>query len=361
MMGFLVALTVFLLIASAFFVGAEFALVAARRTVVEPLAVHSKRARTTLRAMEDVSLMMATAQLGITVCGVLLGALGEPAIAVLLEPAFSAMGVPVVALHAVSLAIALLLLTCLHVALGEMVPKNIALAGPERTALALAPLLMWLTRMLGPIVRWLNRFANFNVRLTGRKPRDEVSSVFSREEVAALVAQSTEEGLLDRNEGALISSALDFETSAVGSVLLADDRVVSLPLGASSAEVEQLCGSTGFSRFPVRDDAGRYIGYLHIRDIVGATGSDRDRPIPAEKLRTLPAMAISTDLRTALDRMRQAGAHMAQVVADPVSTGTPVKVPATAVPAPGRRRGLVMLEDVIEELVGDIADANRLR
>ena len=137
----LLGLVVLLLAVSAFFVAAEFSLIAARRSVIEPMAVTSSRARSTIKAMEAVSLMMACAQLGITLCGVLLGAVGEPAVATLLEPVFEAVGVPESWLHPVSLTIALLLVVSAHVALGEMVPKNIAIAGPERTAIALAPIL----------------------------------------------------------------------------------------------------------------------------------------------------------------------------------------------------------------------------
>ena len=202
-----------LLAVSAFFVAAEFALIAARRTVIEPLAVNSARARSTLKAMENVSLMMACAQLGITLCGVLLGALGEPAVATLLEPVFQRSACPEGWLHPVSLVIALLLVVSAHVALGEMVPKNIAIAGPERTALALAPALLAIATAIGPIIRTLNRFANAVVRLTGREPKDEVASAFTREEVADLVAESRREGLLDDEEHQRITSALDFDTT----------------------------------------------------------------------------------------------------------------------------------------------------
>ncbi|WP_353651198.1 hemolysin family protein [Nakamurella sp. A5-74] len=358
----LLCAVILLLIASAFFVGAEFALVSARRTVVEPLAVHSRRARTTLRAMEDVSLMMATAQFGITLCGVLLGALGEPAVAKLLEPVFNSLGVPEQALHPVALVVALLLVVSAHVALGEMVPKNIALAGPEKTAIMLAPFLMTIARFLGPLIRGLNRFANWVVRITGHEPKDEVASSFTREEVAGLVAESRAEGLIDDEEHQLITSALDFESDTLRSVLLDDAQVVPLPVGASAAEVERTCARTGFSRFPVLDEQGRYAGYVHIRDVVGIPAEQRDEPLPPELIRPLPAFSESTELRAALDRMRRAGAHLAQVAVDPRGTqATRLAGRAIAVPMPDRRRGLVALEDVIEQLIGHIGDATRRR
>jgi CBS domain containing-hemolysin-like protein len=344
----LLGLVVLLLAASAFFVAAEFALIAARRSVVEPVAVNSARARSTLKAMEHVSLMMACAQLGITLCGVLLGALGEPAVAALLEPLFHAVGVPEAWLHPVSLVVALLLVVSAHVAFGEMVPKNIAIADPERTALALAPALRAIATAIGPIIRSLNWFANWVVRLTGREPKDEVASAFTREEVAELVAESRREGLLDDEEHQLITSALGFDTTVVAAVMVPIAEVESVPESVTPAQVERMCARTGFSRFPIRIEppaaagSAEFAGYLHIRDVVDIPADRRDDPVPAQRIRELPAVAPATDLRTALDRMRRIGAHLAQVV-DPA----------------GAVVGVVMLEDVIEALIGEVQDATR--
>lgn len=355
----LLGLVVVLLAASAFFVAAEFALIAARRTVVEPLAVNSARARSTLKAMEHVSLMMACAQLGITLCGVLLGALGEPAVAALLEPVFHALGVPEAWLHPVSLVIALLLVVSAHVAFGEMVPKNIAIADPERTALALAPALRAVATAIGPIIRSLNWFANSVVKLTGREPKDEVASAFTREEVAELVAESRREGLLDDDEHQLITSALGFDTSLVSSVMVPVAEVESVHDRVTPAEIERMCARTGFSRFPidrVDDPARGFAGYLHIRDVVDIPADRRDEPVPPARIRELPAVAPSTDLRTALDRMRRIGAHLAQVVAPAPGAGD-----GPDLVADGERPvlGVVMLEDVIEALIGEVQDATR--
>jgi CBS domain containing-hemolysin-like protein len=379
----LLGLVIVLLIASAYFVAAEFALIAARRTVIEPMAVSNPRARTTLKAMENVSLMMACAQLGITLCGVLLGALGEPAVAALLEPVFHALGVPESWLHPVSLVIALLLVVSAHVALGEMVPKNIAIAGPEQTALALAPSLLKIARAIGPIIRFLNHFANAVVRLTGREPKDEVTSAFTREEVADLVAESRREGLLDEEEHQRITSALDFDTAVVSAVMVPDPDVVSVHPGVTSAELERICARTGFSRFPILEPGGRFSGYLHIRDVVDIPAAQRDEPVPPARIRALPTVAPDTDLRTALDRMRRIGAHLAEVAVDdsgvPQTTRTAVEAPepdgrddtgvaalrtdvegvARIEPANPPVKGVVMLEDVIEALIGEIRDATR--
>jgi CBS domain containing-hemolysin-like protein len=365
--------------------------------------------------MENVSLMMACAQLGITLCGVLLGALGEPAVAALLEPVFHALGVPASWLHPVSLVIALLLVVSAHVALGEMVPKNIAIAGPEGTAMALAPALLAVARPIGPIIRSLNWLANSVVRLTGREPKDEVVSAFTREEVADLVAESRREGLLDDEEHQRITSALDFDTTAVSSVMVPDAEVQSVEPGVTAAEIERICARTGFSRFPILEPDGRFSGYLHIRDVVDIPAELRDEPVPADRIRALPTVTPGTDLRTALDRMRRIGAHLAEVVEPGVTGGAqerppplrrdqqqgqeqqqnqgqrrdrgqepelpaahtelpieeayqvveddPPKPGPVAAPEPAETgapvRGVVMLEDVIETLIGEIRDATR--
>ena len=331
-----------LLAASAFFVAAEFALVSARRTQIEPLAVTSARARTTLKAMEEVSVLMATAQLGITLCGVIIGAAGEPAVAHLLEPVFAGIGLPEGAVYPVSFALALLLVVGAHVALGEMVPKNIALAGPERSALALAPPLFVLSRMLGPIVRGLNAFASTVVRWTGREPRDEVASTFTRDEVAAMVTESSAEGLLDDPAQQRLASALRFDTHTVATVLLPAATVVTVPASATPADVERASARTGFSRFPVAQPDGRWTGYLHLRDALATAAEDRDEPMAAARIRPLPAVSADTGLRTALDGMRRQGHHLAAVTG---SDGVVV--------------GAVTLEDVVEVLVGEVRDATR--
>ena len=287
----LLGLVILLLAASAFFVAAEFALIAARRTIIEPLAVNSSRARTTLKAMEHVSEMMACAQLGITLCGVLLGALGEPAVAALLEPVFHALGVPEAWLHPVSLVVALLLVVSAHVALGEMVPKNIAIAGPERVALVLAPPLLAIGKAIGPIIRTLNRFANAVVRLTGREPRDEIASSFTREEVADLVAESRREGLLDDEEHQRITSALDFDTTSVASVMVPDADVMSVTARSHAGRGRtDLCADRFLPLSDPRVRTGDSPDICTSGTSSTSRNNKRDEPVPAAKIRPLPTV-----------------------------------------------------------------------
>lgn len=327
---------------NAFFVGAEFALIAARRSEIEPKAeAGSRAARITVGAMEHVSLMMAGAQLGITICSLGLGYIAEPAIAHTIEPLFETLGVTTSLLHPISFVIALSLVVYLHVVLGEMVPKNIALAGPERAAMVLAPPLVLIVRVLRPAIAALNWIANVVLRAVGVQPKDEVTSAFTRDEVAGLVAESHREGLLEHGEGKLLLDALQFEDRTARSVLLPIDELVTVPPDVTPAAVEELSGRTGFSRFPVQAPDGRLTGYLHLKDLL-AHEDDRDVPIDASLHRALPNVAVTDRLRLVLQTMQRSQAHLARVRDE---MGTVI--------------GVVALEDVLEELVGEIRDETR--
>ncbi|GAB2747511.1 hemolysin family protein [Nocardioides pakistanensis] len=336
-----ILLTVALLAANAFFVGAEFALISARRTQIEPRAAAGSRvARTTLRAMEQVSLVMAGAQLGITVASLGLGAVSEPAVAHLLEPLFHTLGIPDSMLHPVAFVVAMSIVVYLHVVLGEMVPKNIALVGPERAALVLGPPMMVVVTVLKPVVVVLNAIANGVLRLMRVQPKDEVTSAFTREEVAALVDESRGEGLLPENEYDRLSGALGFTEQTVMSVLMAPADLTTITRGARVAEVERVCAVTGFSRFPVTSDGGDLLGYLHIKDVLETDPERRERPVDDKWIRPFATVRPGDVLHDALETLQRRGAHMGRVVEDD-----------------GTVLGLVTLEDVLEELVGEIRDA----
>ena len=336
----LLGLTVVLLLLNAFFVGAEFALISARRSTIEPRAIEGNwSAGITLKAMENVSLMMAGAQLGITICSLGLGALGEPAIAHLLEGPFEAIGVPEALLHPVAFAVALTIVVGLHVVIGEMVPKNIALATPERSALILTPALVLTVRLLRPFIAVANWIANCILRLLKVDPRDEVASTFTRDEVAGLVAESHREGLLDEDERELLTGALEFEQRTARSVLLPLQDVVTLPVHVTPRALELEAERTGFSRFPVRDADGVLSGYLHLKDVLQTDVEDLDQETASDLVRPLPSVAIDESLRDILATLQRTGAHLA-IVTD----------------GHGDVLGLVALEDVLEELVGEITD-----
>ena len=329
-----------LLLGNAFFVAAEFALVSVRADQLEPRAeAGSARAVKTLAALRNVSKMMAAAQLGITLCSLGLGAVGEPAVAHLIEKPLHAAGVPDGLLHPIALVIALSLVTVLHMVLGEMVPKNITIAGPDRAALVLGPPLAAFARLLTPVIWFFNTTANGFVRLFGVTPTDEVAASFDEAEIRSMITQSRREGRLGREVGELATGALMFEQHAVEDVLMPMHSVVTVPRSTTPRQLEAVVGEHGFSRYPVRGDDGALVGFVHIKDALGADGEARDRPMPDDDVVPLVPLAPGSTLPDVLSEMRTQGAHLGVVgsLADPV--------------------GIVALEDVLELLIGDVRDA----
>jgi CBS domain containing-hemolysin-like protein len=335
-----ILISIVLLAGNAFFVGAEFALISARRSRIEPLAEAGRLgAATTLKAMESVSLMMAGAQLGITACSLGLGALGEPAVAHLLQPAFEALGVPEAVVYPISFVVALSIVVYLHMVLGEMVPKNIAIAGPERSALVLGPMLYGIVTAIKPLLLLLNGTANRILRVLGITPADEVASVFTREQVATMIAASKREGLLEAGEADLLEGALEVRGRTAAELMIPNDRVRSVRHDASARDVHIAAVETGFSRFPVLDVDGVPEAYVHVKDVLPARGERvSGQPVSAGSRRPLPAIAANATVGHVVQALRAAGSHLGRVVAD------------------GRVVGIVTLEDALEELIGEVRD-----
>ncbi|MFC8239995.1 hemolysin family protein [Streptomyces chartreusis] len=322
------------LLTNAFFVGAEFALVSVRRSQVEPRAKDGdKRARMTLWALEHLSAMMATAQLGITVSSLVLGAVAEPAIAHLLEPAFETAHVPHALVHPIAFVIALTVATYLHMLIGEMVPKNIALAAPVPTALLLGPPLVALTRALRPFVFGINAFANALLKLLRVEPKDEVEAVFTDDQLARMVVEAGEAGLLTPADGERLRDALELGTRPVGEILVPSQRMRTVDASITPARLERVAAEAGYSRFPVTAPDGTVLGYLHIKDTLGTT--DRDSPFPPATLHPVTRVRIDTPLDDTLTALRAEGSHLAAVLGEG-----------------GKVIGFVTMEDVLSELVG---------
>ncbi|MFC8360204.1 hemolysin family protein [Streptomyces griseorubiginosus] len=322
------------LVVNAFFVGAEFALISVRRSQVETYAEQGdRRAKRVLWGLEHVSALMAAAQLGITLCTLVLGVVAEPAIAHLLEPVFHAVGVPEGAGHAVSFVIALALATYLHMLLGEMVPKNITLAEPVRSALMLGPPLVTLARGLRPVIFAINAFANALLKLLRVETKDEVTASFSDAELARIVRDSGEAGLIDERARERLHDALELGRRPVRDVVMPLERVVYARVGVTPEQLEALSAESGFSRFPVVDEGRRIVGYLHVKDALDA--SHRDLPFPVRDMRPIARIRESTPLDDVLTAMRRSRTHLAAVLG-----------------ADGRLAGLVTMEDVLRELFG---------
>ncbi|MFJ6718009.1 MULTISPECIES: hemolysin family protein [unclassified Streptomyces] len=324
------------LVVNGFFVGAEFALISVRRSQIEPYAEQGdRRGRAVLWGLEHVSALMAAAQLGITLCTLVLGVVAEPAIAHLLAPVFDFLGVPGGLTHLISFVIALALATYMHMLFGEMLPKNVALSEPVRTALLLGPPLVTLTRALKPAIFAINAFAGLLLRLLGVDAKDEVAATFSDDELARMVKDSSAAGLIDNRASARLHDALELGRRPVTDVVLPADRVVPAREDITPAGLERLAATSGYSRFPVIDAQHRIRGYLHVKDALDADVTQRDRPFPASALRPIAQVRADTPLDDVLTAMRRSRTHLAAVQG-----------------ADGAMTGLVTMEDVLRELFG---------
>lgn len=332
---------VVLLAANAFFVGAEFAVISARRSQIEPRAEAGRRsAKTALYAMEHATLMLATSQLGITICSLVILNVSEPAIHHLLEIPLGLTALAAEMVGVIAFVVALVLVTFLHVVFGEMVPKNLSFSVPDRAVLLLAPPLVFLSRVFRPVIFALNATANGVVRLFRVEPKDEATSTFTLDQVAGIVEQSTREGVLADTTGAL-TNAFEFTVKKVRDVQVPLQEMVMLPRTASPTEVQRAVAEHGFSRYVLTDSDGDPAGYLHLKDVMDLTSGDlADRPVPAKRVRPLMSLLPDADIEDALTAMRRRGSHVAR-----------------SVDRSGVISGVLFLEDIIEELVGEVDDA----
>jgi CBS domain containing-hemolysin-like protein len=329
---------VVLLIGNAFFVGAEFAVISARRSQIEPkAATGNKAAKTTLWAMEHATLMLATSQLGITVCSLLILNVSEPAIHHLLEIPLGLTALSAEAISIIAFAVALILVTFLHVVFGEMVPKNLSFSVPDRAALILAPPLVFVSKLFKPIIWALNGIANGVLRLFGVEPKNEATSTYTLDEVANIVEQSTREGVLHDASGTL-AGAFEFTEQHVSDVDVPLSDMVLLPPHATPADVQKAVATHGYSRYVLTDSDGEPAAYIHMKDVMDlSTAETFHVPIPTKRHRQLGAVSRTAELEDAMAQMRRRGAHVAKTLD---ASGTTV--------------GLLYLEDVLEVLVGEI-------
>ncbi|MFF9818585.1 hemolysin family protein [Streptomyces sp. NPDC014006] len=325
-----------LVLTNGFFVGAEFALVSVRRSQIEPLG--TARARQVLYGLEHLPQMMAAAQFGITVCSLTLGAVAEPTVAHLLEPVFAWVRMPEGVIHPLGYVIALAAVVFFHLVIGEMVPKNLAMAAPEKAALWLSPGLVAFARLCKPITVSLGACAKGILRLFRVEPKDEVEAVFTSEQLNRLVEDSGQAGLLDPEEQERLEDALELGSRPVTDVLLKRDLLVTVPPSVTPGQIVELTARTGYSRFPVAAERGSvFMGYVHVKDVLDL--EDSERAVPQQVWRPMTTLRAELPLDDALTVMRRAATHLAQV-----ADGS------------GRVLGLVALEDVLELLVGEVRD-----
>jgi CBS domain containing-hemolysin-like protein len=338
-LGYLL-LAVVLLLANGFFVGAEFALVAARRSRIEALASEgSRRATAAMRSVRELSLMLAGAQLGITMASLGLGAVAEPAVAHLFEGPLHGL-VPEQAVHGIALAIALIIVVFLHMVVGEMAPKNIAIAEPERSALWFALPFRIYANAFRPFIALLNWLANGGLRLMRIEPRDELRAAHSAEDIGLLIGEAARSGLLGRFEHRLLSGAVEFGNKDAAAVMIPRTEMVAVPDTATTAEIEKVVLESGLSRLPMhKGDIDNVIGFVHAKDLLRIDEAERNSPLPRRLIRQMLIVPESLRLHPLLYEMRRQRQHFALVLDEHGGTA-----------------GVVTLEDLLEELVGDIRD-----
>ncbi|MGH8904011.1 MAG: hemolysin family protein [Egibacteraceae bacterium] len=334
-------LAVALLVANGFFVAAEFALLASRRSRLEQLAAAGdRRAAKALAGIRELSLMLAAAQLGITMASLGLGAVAEPALAGALERVLGSAPVPPAVRHTIAFAVALSVVVFLHVVLGEMVPKSWAISHPERSALRLVPPFRAFALVFRPAIRVLNALANGVVRLCGVTPQDELAMTHSPTDLILLLQESAEHGTLEVEQTILLARALELPDLDAQAAMVPRRDIVCVSATASIDELERIAAETGRSRLPVHGgDLDRFIGILHVKDLLDL--SDDERTGTTAETLARPAL-VTPESRPLMDLMldmREQRQHVALVVDEYGSVS-----------------GLVALEDVIEELIGEFED-----
>ena len=335
-------LAIAFLLANGFFVGAEFALTAARRTkLIQLEAAGSRRAKSAMKSIRELSLMLAGAQLGITMMSFGLGYLAEPAVAVLIERALEGLvGLPDTILHTVSFVIALSIVVFLHTVVGEMAPKNIAIAEPERSALAVALPFRAFVNLFRPFLYLMNAAANATLRLLNIDPVEELNPSHSASEIGAMIAESARQGMLETFEHKLLTGAIVFGELDAAAVMVPRTELTVIPSTATPAEIELLVLETGHSRFPVfGENLDQILGFFHSKDLLKIPLEGRTKPLPPRYFRQMLIVPESRKLHPLLFDMRRQHLHFALVIDEH-----------------GGAAGVVTIEDLIEELVGEIRD-----
>lgn len=334
---------ILLLLANGFFVASEFAYITARRDVLEQSPGGSARIAAGLN--RELSLSLTAAQLGITMASLGIGAVAEPAVAHLLENALEPLPIPDPVVHGVALAIALLIVVFLHMVVGEMAPKNIAISAPERSATALARLFRGFIIVFRPLIAVLNATANGVLRLFGVKPADTLDVGHSAGDLAMVIAAGQEEGVIEDFAHRLLTGAIVFGDLDAAEVMIPRPDVMAVTAGATVADIESVMKRTGHSRIPVyNEDLDDVLGFVHVKDLMGVGDEDRDRAIDNELIRAILFVPESAHIRSVLDEMRQTRIHIAMVIDEHGSTA-----------------GIITMEDIAEELVGEIRDEHDRR
>ncbi|MGY1812716.1 hemolysin family protein [Blastococcus sp. SYSU D00820] len=324
-----------------FFVAAEFSLTTVDRgRAEEAAAAGDRRAESVVGALRGLSTQLSAAQLGITLTTLVVGYLAEPALGHLLERPLAALGLSGGAVTAVSYGLALALATVLQMLLGELGPKNLAIANPLRVAAFVAPGMRLFTRATRFVVETLQRLANAIVRRLGFEPREELDSARGADELAAVARRSAEEGDLSAVAARLFTRSLSLRQKYATDVMTPRTRLWTLRASAPASEVIRAAIESGNSRFPVYgSDLDEVTGIVHVKHAVAVPEAERDVRTAGELAVPVLAVPSSLQLERLMDLLREQGLQIALVVDEW-----------------GATHGVVTLEDIVEELVGEITD-----
>ncbi|AKG43980.1 hemolysin family protein [Streptomyces xiamenensis] len=332
-MGMAAFITVLLLIGSGFFVAAEFALVAAKRHRLEQAITEGKRgAKAALAGTRELSLMLAGAQLGITACTLGLGSISKPAISHEVDPLLEKLGLPGGLSYGIAFLFAMVVVVFLHMVVGEMAPKSWAISHPERSAMLLAPPFRAVVGAVRPVIWLMNKIANGLVRLCKVTPREELTSIHDREQLAHLVGESQRLGLISEADSGLITRSLTQPLSPVGGILVPADKIAEVPAGAGADAILTAATASNHTRLLVRDGE-RILGSVHARDAIVARARGQ-RVTAGELARPVPELAPDDTVSYAVEQLRQRRASLA-VVRD----------------GEGRLSGLISLDDLLVRLM----------
>lgn len=329
-----------LILANGFFVAAEFGLVTVERADAERAAADGdRRARTVVDALRELSFQLSGTQLGITITSLVVGMLAEPALAQLLESPLSLTGLPDGAVPGISVVIGMLLAAAVQMVIGELVPKNWAVSKPLQVARFVAGPQQGFTRVFRPVIGLLNTVANRLVRLLGVEPTEELASARTPGELVSLARHSAEAGTLEQDTADLFVRTLSLAGLTAQHVMTPRVKVSALQSSATAQDVLNLTRATGLSRFPVyRDRIDEVVGMIHLKDALAVPAQDRLRT-PAGRIAVPPLLVPETlPVEQLLQRLRNE---------QPI---------AVVVDEYGGTAGVVTLEDIIEELVGEVRD-----
>ena len=330
---FLIALLVLM---NGFFVSAEFAMVKVRGSRIEALVeAGNKRAIYASNIVRNLDAYLSACQLGITLASLGLGWLGEPAIAHLLEPMFTALGLGPVYVHGISIVIAFVIITILHIVLGELAPKTMAIRKSETVTLWSAALLTFFYKLMYPFIWALNGMANSLLRLFRMAPASEHDSAHSEDEIRILMKESNKSGLIDNTELALVDNIFDFTATSAREIMIPRTEMICLNANQSMLENLEIASESMRTRYPVYNgDKDHIIGFIHIKDLMRSQLTDT-----ISVIRPILAVPESTPISDLLKRMQRSKTQIAILIDEYGGTS-----------------GMVTLEDIMEEIVGEIQD-----